>query len=137
MLSRDPLETFYESYPPEVQAISRILRALVKKTMPEAREILVAKDNSIEYALTESLRYRICYICLLQEYVRFGFDFGGDLPDPERLLTGTGKRMRHIKVRTMQEAHRAALKPLVEAAWTDARTRMERHGSKAQVQERS
>jgi hypothetical protein len=89
MLKRDPLEIFYESYPPEVQAISRILRSLVKNTMPEAHEIIVAKDNSIGYALTESIRHRICYICLLKEYMRFGFDFGGDLPDPEQLLVGS------------------------------------------------
>lgn len=132
-MSQDSLETFYESYPPEVQAIGRILQEQVKKTMPEAHEILVAKDNYIGYALTESLRHRICYICLLKEYVRFGFDFGGNLPDPERLLIGTGKRMRHIKVRTVQEANHAALKPLIEAAWVDARTRMERLAPKAAI----
>ncbi len=122
---RDAIETFYENYPPEVQAISRILRALMGNTMPEAHEILVAKDNYLGYAFNESIRDRICYICLLKEYVRFGFDFGGYLHDPE-----TGKRMRHIKVRTVQEANHPALKSLVEAAWTDALTRMKKREPK-------
>src|SRR5258708_19583244 len=119
---RDAIETFYENYPPEVQAISRILRALMGNTMPEAHEILVAKDNYLGYAFNESIRDRICYICLLKEYVRFGFDFGGYLHDPEQLLVGTGKRMRHIKVRTVQEANHPTLKSLVQPPCPDALT---------------
>lgn len=49
-----------------------------------------------------------------------GFFWGGNLPDPDRLLPGTDKRLRHVKVRTLKEADQPGLKDLVEAAWADA-----------------
>jgi hypothetical protein len=55
----------------------------------------------------------------MQEYVRLGFMFGGTLPDPQHLLVGEGKRLRHVKVRSRQEAANPALKRLVRAAWLD------------------
>src|SRR5579863_9170731 len=113
----DPYEAFFAGYTPDVQAISRELRAMVRGTIPEANEILFARHNHIGYLFTESMQDRVCYICPLKDYVRLGFDFGGQLADPERLLEGTGKRMRHVKVRTLKEAENPALKQLVEAAW--------------------
>ena len=116
----DPIEAFLAGYGPDVQAISRTLRAMVKSAMPEANEILFASHNHIGYALSESMRDRICYICPMKDYVRLGFMFGTHLDDPNQLLVGTGKRLRHVKVRSVQEASNPALERLVEAAWADA-----------------
>jgi hypothetical protein len=41
---------------------------------------------------------------------------GASLPDPARLLEGTGKNLRHVKVRTIAEARSRALRTLVAAA---------------------
>lgn len=120
----DPFEAFFAGYTPDVRAISRELRAMVKGGMPEANEVLFARHNHIGYLFTESMRDRVCYICPLKDYVRLGFDYGGHLADPERILEGTGKRMRHVKVRTLKEADNPALKQLVEAAWANAITHM-------------
>jgi hypothetical protein len=40
---------------------------------------------------------------------------GADLPDPTGIVEGTGKRIRHVKVRDMTEAARPALRALIEA----------------------
>jgi hypothetical protein len=45
--------------------------------------------------------------------------FGAHLDDQHHLLQGIGKRARHIKIRTLEEAKNPALKELVKAAWTD------------------
>ena len=47
-------------------------------------------------------------------------------PDPDHMLVGTGKRLRHVKVRTAQDASNPALQHLVEAAWADALTHMKK-----------
>ena len=120
----DPIEAFLAGYPLEVQSISRRLRAMVKSAMPQAHEVLFASHNHFAYGISESMGDRICYICPMKDYVRLGFMFGTHLADPEQLLVGTGKRLRHVKVRTMQEASQPALQLLVEAAWTDALTHM-------------
>jgi len=117
----DPIEQFLAGYPPDMQAISRRLRAMVKNSMPQqAKEVLFASQNHIGYSLSsESMRNRICYICPMRDYVRLGFMFGGYLPDPDQVLEGTGKRLRHVKVRTLEGAGHPALKRLVEAAWAE------------------
>jgi hypothetical protein len=53
-------------------------------------------------------------------YVNFGFFFGAGLPDPEHLLVGEGKRMRHVKVRSVDEARNPALGKLITATWKEA-----------------
>lgn len=116
----DAIEVFLARYSPEVQAISRELREVTRRAMPQAREVLYAKQNHFAYLLSESLHDCICYICPMKDYVRLGFMFGTHLADPERLLVGEGKRLRHVKVRTIEEARRPALERLVAAAWADA-----------------
>ena len=122
----DQIEAFFAGYPPEVQATSRKLRAMVKSAMPRAHEVLFASQNHIGYGWSESRRDLICYICPMRDYVRLGFMFGTHLDDPEQLLVGTGKRLRHVKVRTVQEASHPALERLVETAWVDAQTHMKK-----------
>ncbi|MGE5224760.1 MAG: DUF1801 domain-containing protein [Omnitrophica WOR_2 bacterium] len=56
------------------------------------------------------------YICLLKDYVRLGFYYGGTLPDPARLLVGEGKRLRHIKIYSLEEAARPEIADLIKAA---------------------
>lgn len=120
MLEIDPIEAFFAGYPPDVQAISRMLRVMVNNSMPHAYEVLFAKHNHIGYLFTESMHDRVCYICPLKDYVRLGFDYGGYLDDPEQMLEGTGKRMRHVKLRSVKESENPALKQLVEFAWAYA-----------------
>ncbi|HEV2583430.1 MAG TPA: DUF1801 domain-containing protein [Ktedonobacteraceae bacterium] len=122
----DPIEEFLEGYPPEMQVVSRILRARVRDAMPCAREVLFARHNHFAYALSESRADTIVYICPMKEYVRLGFMFGTHLNDPQQLLVGTGKQLRHVKVRTVEEANMPALRGLVEEAWADAQTHMKK-----------
>lgn len=122
----DPIEEFLEGYPPEMQVVSRILRSMVRDAMPGAREVLFARHNHFAYASSESRADTIVYICPMKEYVRLGFMFGTHLNDPQQLLVGTGKQLRHVKVRTVEEANMPALRGLVEEAWADAQTHMKK-----------
>lgn len=120
----DAVEAFLAGYSPGIQAISRTLRAMVRRAMPPgAHEVVFARHNHIGYGMTESMGDRICYICPMKDYVRLGFMFGGYLPDPERRLQGEGKRLRHVKVRSVAEAADPVLERLVAAAWANAAMR--------------
>jgi hypothetical protein len=124
----DPIDAFCAGYTPNVQEISRVLRTMVRRALPEAHEILFARHNHVAYSFSESRRDTICYICPMKDYVRLGFMFGTHLPDPERMLIGEGLRLRHVKVRLVQEAKRPALERLVADAWLDALTHMKMKG---------
>jgi hypothetical protein len=64
------------------------------------------------------------YVNAFKEHVNVGFFFGALLKDPARLLEGTGKRGRHVKLRPGREVDSAALARLVDVAYVDIRARL-------------
>jgi hypothetical protein len=64
------------------------------------------------------------YVNAFKEHVNIGFFFGALLHDHARLLEGTGKRGRHVKLRPGHEIDSAALATLVATAYADIRARL-------------
>ena len=64
------------------------------------------------------------YVAAYKDHANVGFFFGALLKDPARLLEGTGKRGRHVKLRPGHEVDSAALAQLVDAAYVDIRARL-------------
>ena len=64
------------------------------------------------------------YVNAFRDHVNVGFFFGALLDDPARLLEGTGKRGRHVKLRPGRDIDSAALASLVDAAYVDIQQRL-------------
>jgi len=64
------------------------------------------------------------YVNAYRDHVNVGFFFGALLKDPARLLEGTGKRGRHVKLWPGRELDTGALAQLIDAAYADIRTRL-------------
>lgn len=64
------------------------------------------------------------YVNAYRDHVNVGFFFGALLPDPSRLLEGTGKRGRHVKLYPTRAVPRPALAQVVSAAYADIRARL-------------
>src|SRR5262245_27788102 len=54
------------------------------------------------------------YVNAFKDHVNVGFFRGSEIADPEGLLEGTGKRMRHVKLRPDRPVKTKALKELIE-----------------------
>ena len=65
------------------------------------------------------------YVNVFTAHVNVGFFQGAALPDPAGLLQGTGKFMRHVKLRPATATPGAALSTLIERAYSDIKARME------------
>lgn len=65
------------------------------------------------------------YVDAFSAHANIGFFHGAALDDPAGLLEGTGKRMRHVKLRWGQPVDAVALKALIAAAYRDIRSRLE------------
>jgi hypothetical protein len=65
------------------------------------------------------------YVNVFTSHVNVGFFHGAALPDPARLLQGTGKFMRHVKLKSETTTNAAALSRLIELAYADIQTRVE------------
>jgi hypothetical protein len=64
------------------------------------------------------------YVNAFKDHVNVGFFFGALLKDPARLLEGTGKRGRHVKLRPGRDVDAAALAQLVNTAYVDIKARL-------------
>lgn len=119
MKNNPGVDEWLEKLSPDIQAITVALIAVARKNMPKAHEFIY--HDAVGYSINDSPFDRICYIAPQKKgYVNFGFFFGAGLPDPKKLLVGEGKRLRHVKVWTVQEAKNAALAKLIAGTWKQA-----------------
>ena len=118
-MSAGPREVtqFLSTYPHEVRNLALQLRKLVLRVVPDAEEKVHRPWKTIAYGL----RGKFCAISPHQSWVNLQFHGGSGLDDPDGLLEGTGKSMRHVKVRSERDAKRAALRKLVASAADGAR----------------
>ncbi len=65
-----------------------------------------------------------CYVNAFTAHVDVGFFLGAELPDPDGLLEGTGRFMRHVKLRPEHEVDASALERLIETAYLDMKGRL-------------
>lgn len=86
---------------------------------PDVRELL--HDGHPTACVGESA---FCYVNVFTAHVNVGFFLGAYLSDPHGLLEGTGKFMRHVKLRPGDPVDEAALKELIKSAYLDMRARI-------------
>ena len=64
------------------------------------------------------------YVNVFKAHVNVGFFFGAELKDTTGLLEGSGKRMRHVKLKPGSELDSSALIALINAAYRDVKARL-------------
>lgn len=119
----EQVQVWLKNLLPEKKSLIEALRRLMGSVAPEAHEIIY--HGALGYGPTDSGFDRIVYIAVFELHVNLGFFYGGFLPDPEGLLVGSGKRMRHVKLRSLQETENPAIASLLAQAWIDGLQRVE------------
>jgi hypothetical protein len=102
---------YVEKDNPTLQKVVRGLRSLVKAAVPGTKITV----NSWGIPTFEA-KDPFCFYMVGKNHVTFGFHYGTSLHDPQGLLEGSGKNLRHVKLRAVEELHRKGLKELVLAA---------------------
>ena len=105
---RDDLRSFVESW-----------FSHMRKSGEDVRELM---HDGCPTACVEDAAFG--YVNAFRDHVNVGFFFGAFLKDPARLLEGTGKRMRHVKLRPGQDADAVALSNLIDVAYADIGARL-------------
>lgn len=122
-VERDPaIDAWMKEHAGELGAIARQWFEVMRKCGDEVRELL--HDGCPTACLGDAA---FAYVNVFRSYVNVGFFQGGALPDPAHLSQGTGKFMRHVKLRTGAATNAAALSRLIRAAYEDIKARVE-HG---------
>jgi hypothetical protein len=69
------------------------------------------------------------YVNVFKAHANVGFFRGAEIADPHGMLDGNGKFMRHVKLRPEHGVDSAALKRLIETAYSDMKRRLKAEGS--------
>ncbi len=118
---RDPaIDAWMNAHGGELGDLAREWFEVMRKCGDEVREVL--HDGCPTACLGDAA---FGYVNVFTSHVNVGFFQGVALPDPARLLQGTGKRMRHVKLRPGTDIDAVSLSRLIEAAYLDIKVRVE------------
>lgn len=116
---RDPdVDAWMAGGPVELRSIARTWFERMRQCGDEVRELL--HDGHPTACVGDAA---FGYVDAFKDHVNVGFFRGAELPDPKGLLEGTGKSMRHVKLRPGRTTDDAALSELIRAAHADVRGR--------------
>ena len=90
------------------QFLLRHLKGVIEQPDPKA--------NVIGYSYGAGYKDLICTIILSKKGIKLGFYKGADLPDPKKLLTGSGKVHRYVEINSEEDIRNPALLKLLEHA---------------------
>lgn len=97
--------------------LAYLLRTLVGAVMPDVVEVPWPRMRMASYGVGPKKKSEhFCYISAQKDDVNLGFYYGAELPDPDGLLQGTGKLLRHVKIRDPKAIRSRHLRQLLKAA---------------------
>ncbi|ROT98982.1 DUF1801 domain-containing protein [Histidinibacterium lentulum] len=111
---------------PAHRPLLEAIRALVARHAPGAVESASAREGSVWWGMGgNKMKDGFAWAMPHKAHVNFGFMQGAHLPDPQGRLDGTGKSLRHVKLRTPAEVEDPALAALLDAAVAERRAAAE------------
>ena len=117
----DPaIEAWFEDHRGELGSIAQKWFEVMRSCGDEVRELL---HDGCPTACIGDVPFG--YVNVFTSHVNVGFFQGASLPDPARLLQGSGKSMRHVKLRPQEFIDASALKHLIDAAYSEIKARVE------------
>jgi Domain of unknown function (DU1801) len=101
----------------KTRPVADALYALLLRTHPKANQLAWPKQRIISFGWgPKKMSEHYAYLGIQSVHVNLGFYMGAHLEDPSNLLEGTGKNLRHIKLRNFEEVNSPAVKSLLFAA---------------------
>jgi len=119
-VERDPaIDVWLKEHAGELGSIAHQWFEVMRKCGNDVRELL--HDGAPTACVGDAA---FGYVNAFTSHVNVGFFHGAALPDPAGLLEGTGKRMRHVKLRPGAAINSAALSRLIAESYSDIKARL-------------
>jgi hypothetical protein len=101
-----------------VRKLALGLRQLVLEELAPCHESIYDAYSAVAigYGPTVRMSDNICHIAVYPSGANLGFNFGAVLPDPENILEGSGKQIRHIKIRSQEDLARTEIRSYLRVA---------------------
>ena len=119
-LERDPaIDVWMHEHSDELGAIACHWFEVMRKCGSDVRELL---HDGYPTACVNDAAF--AYVNAFKAHVNVGFFRGAEIADPEGLLEGSGRFMRHVKLKPGSDVDASALRRLIDTAYTDMRERL-------------
>jgi hypothetical protein len=126
IMTEPDFETFMAAYPQDVQALAAETRRLILEVIPELIEMVDPPSKIVAYGFDRTYAGLVCAIAPFKTYLNLMFSRGVELPDPNELLRGTGKRARHLRFACADELGKPEVRDMLLEAANLTRTAIEK-----------
>jgi hypothetical protein len=123
-MSDSKIIDFFSIYDEPVFGNALQLRKIVLAALPDIIEELDVPAKMVGYSYGRKYAEMICTIIPSKKGLKLGFNRGIDLPDPDKLLEGTGKISRYVEIKESGQIKSPALKNLIKAGLEAYKERM-------------
>jgi hypothetical protein len=103
------------SHSPEVQAAARALEAVIREELPDVAVQFDPGNGLLAFGRSMKMRDLLFALIPHAGWVNLQLADGALLPNPDGLIEGTGKRIRHVKVRSADFAGNPRIRQIVRA----------------------
>ena len=116
------LVKFLKPYDRAIQELALKIRSVVLDELAPCYENIYDAYNAvaISYGSSDRLRDAICHIAVYAKHVNLGFNRGATLDNPEGLLKGKGKAIRHITINSVADLGRPEIQAYLQRAHEQA-----------------
>jgi hypothetical protein len=119
-MPREPdrqLLDYLRAYDRTVADMALGLREMILEEAGDAVErVYQTYTVAIWFGFTRKMKDSYCFITTSSDHVNLGFNFGATLPDPNHVLEGEGKQIRHIKFRSLRDLERPFVRRYIRAS---------------------
>ena len=121
---------FIAKFDPAIAKLTRAARSVLRKRFPTAIELVYDNYNAlaIGYSSTERTSDVLFSLAVYARGVNLYFMYGRSLPDPDKLLQGSGTQGAFVRLENVAVLDRPGVKALIEAAVKQAEPPLTKHG---------
>jgi Domain of unknown function (DU1801) len=114
---------FLAPFESRITKLALATRKLVFEEAPDSTELIYDAYNAVAtgFGFTGRLSECFVHIAVYAKWVNLGFHRGSELEDPDGVLQGTGRLIRHIRVSELQDLDKPVVRAFVRAAITRAK----------------
>jgi hypothetical protein len=111
-----------EEWLDKTDALTCVARTWFKKMRACGADVRELMHDGCPVVCVEDAPF--AYVNVFKNHTNVGFFYGAYLDDPAGLLEGTGKNMRHVKIKPGREPDPGALADMIDASYLDVKLRL-------------
>jgi hypothetical protein len=103
-----------------IRPMLKRLREIITEIDPKTFEVVRLGERTATFGVGPSkMTEAYAYVMPHAKWVNLGFFKGADLADPNKLLQGTGAKLRHIKIQSIAEANSDDIRAMIKSAFAE------------------